>query len=99
MWAMKAYREGADRFFHLPVTLFGERTALTEPWTTASLWPTDRALAPGDAALFDASPIFDGNVVDTSVSCSPEAHAAAMADDLVYRDIILEVVRLIYLSI
>ena len=47
-WAMKAYRrEGADRFFHLPVALFGERSALPEPWTMESFWPTTRQLEPG----------------------------------------------------
>jgi len=95
-WAMKAYRrEGADRFFHLPVALFGERTTLPDPWTTESFWPTDRALEPGDAVVLDASPIFDGYVVDTSISWSPEpnpAHAAAMADDLAYRATILDAV-------
>lgn len=96
-WAMKAYRrEGAERYFHLPVALFGERTALPDPWSTASFWPTDRALEPGDPFLLDASPIFDGYVVDTSISRSPEpspTHAAAMADDLVYRVTILDAVR------
>ncbi len=38
--AMKAYRrEGVQRYFHLPVALFGARTALPEPWTTESLFP------------------------------------------------------------
>lgn len=96
-WAMKAFwREGADRFFHLPVALFGDRTTLPDPWTTESFWPTDRALAPGDAVVLDASPIFDGYVVDTSISCclGPSSdHDAAMADDLVYRGSILDAVR------
>lgn len=96
-WAMKAFRrEGADRFFHLPVALFGERTTLPEPWTTESFWPTDRRLEPGDAVVLDASPIFDGYVVDTAISCTLEAspaHAAAMADDLAYRATILDAVR------
>jgi len=95
--AMKAYRrEGADRYFHLPVALFGERTTLPDPWTTESFWPTDRVLAPGDAVLMDASPIFDGYVVDTSVSFTVEPnaiHAAAMAADLAYRASILGAVR------
>ncbi len=95
--AMKAFRrEGADRFFHLPVALFGERTALPEPWTTESFWPTDRVLGPGDAVLMDASPIFEGFVVDTSISVSPEPngeHAAAMGDNLGYRTSILAAVR------
>ncbi|HEY6396279.1 MAG TPA: M24 family metallopeptidase [Solirubrobacteraceae bacterium] len=96
-WAMKAYRrEGADRFFHLPVALFGERTALPEPWNTQSFWPTGRVLESGDPVVLDASPIFDGYVVDTSISCSPEPsaeHDAAMVDDLAYRVTILDAVR------
>lgn len=96
-WAMKAYRrEGADRFFHLPVALFGDRTALPDPWATESFWPTDRVLEPGDAVVLDASPIFDGHVVDTSLSFTPQpdaAYAAATADDLAYRATILEAVR------
>lgn len=101
-WAMKAYRrEGADRYFHLPVALFGERTALPEQWTTQSFWPTDRVLEPGDAVILDASPVFGGYVVDTSLSwvaSSPDAaraaaHGAAMADNLAYRAMILDAVR------
>lgn len=96
-WAMKAYRrEGADRFFHLPVALFGDRTTLPEPWTTESFWPTDRVLHAGDAVVLDASPIFGGYVVDTSMSfCAGQnaTHVAAMADDLAYRASILEAVR------
>lgn len=94
---MKAYRrEGADRFFHLPVALFGARTALPDPWRIESFWPTDRVLGPGDAVVLDSSPIFDGYVVDTAISFSAEpnaAQAAAMADDLTYRTTILEAVR------
>lgn len=95
--AMKAFRrEGADRYFHLPVALFGERTTLPEPWRTESFWPTDRVLGAQDAVVMDASPIFDGFVVDTSLSLCPGSsppHAAAMADDLVYRATILAAVR------
>ena len=96
-WAMKAYRrEGADRFFHLPVALFGERTTLPDPWTTESFRPTDRALRADDAVILDASPGFEGYVVDTSVSWSPQRggdHAAATADNLAYRASILDAVR------
>lgn len=95
--AMKAFRrEGADRYFHLPVALFGDRTTLPGAWTTESFWPTDRPLAPGDSVILDASPVFDGYVVDTSVSFSfgdNAAHAQAKADDLVYRQSILEAVQ------
>jgi hypothetical protein len=55
--AMKTYRrEGADRFFHLPVALFGDPTALPNPWKTPSLWPTIRALESGDSIILDALP-------------------------------------------
>ncbi|HVF76395.1 MAG TPA: M24 family metallopeptidase [Acidimicrobiales bacterium] len=95
--AMKAYRTaGADRFFHLPVALFGERTTLPQPWTTQSFWPTDRPLEIDDAVILDASPVFHGYVVDTSMSWTPSAsdsHDAAMADDLGYRTTILEAVK------
>jgi len=97
-WLMKAYRrEGAQRYFHLPVALFGDRTALPDdPWTTESFFPTDRVLADGDSVILDAAPMFDGYLVDTSVSFSvgtaPE-HAEALADNLRYRASILAAVR------
>ncbi|MGI8754500.1 MAG: M24 family metallopeptidase, partial [Acidimicrobiales bacterium] len=76
-WAMKAYRsEGADRFFHLPVALFGPRTTLPDPWDTPAFWPTDRVAEVGDAVILDASPILDGYVVDTAISiCIGDGHA------------------------
>lgn len=96
-WVMQGYREaGADRFFHLPVALFGSRTGLPDPWTTQDFWPSERVLEPGDAVILDASPVFGGFVVDTAVSASrvPDAaHAAAAAADVTYRDVILTAVR------
>ncbi|MDP9183782.1 MAG: M24 family metallopeptidase [Actinomycetota bacterium] len=97
-WAMKAYRrEGVERYFHLPVALFGDRTTLPDaPWTTQSFFPVDRVLAEGDAVVLDASPMFEGYLVDTAISFSvgpSPAHASAMADDLSYRRTVLEAVR------
>lgn len=97
-WAMKAYRrEGVERYFHLPVALFGERTTLPDdPWTTDSFFPVDRAAKDGDSVILDASPMFDGYLVDTAISFTVgtrAAHAAAMADDLTYRTTILDAVR------
>jgi len=66
---VKRYRaEGVRSFFHLPVVLFGERTALPGRWTLGHFYPRPRALAPGDAVILDASPIFGGYLVDTSYS-------------------------------
>ena len=83
---MKAYRsEGVQAWFHLPVVLFGDRTALPDPWTVLGFWPTDRVLQPGDAVILDASPIFGDYLVDTSQSFhhGPNAtHDAIATDDL-----------------
>jgi peptidase M24-like protein len=66
---VKAYRaEGVKSFFHLPVVLFGERTALPGDWTLAHFFPKKRAIAEGEAVIFDCSPIFDRYLVDTSFS-------------------------------
>jgi Xaa-Pro aminopeptidase len=97
--AMRAFRrEGADRFFHLPVALFGERTALPDPWSTSLFWPSTRTLDVGDSVILDASPTFEGFVVDTSVSFifgagGSSKHKRAMADNLAHRARILGAVR------
>lgn len=65
----RAYRElGVKSFFHLPVALFGERTALPGKWRNANFWPTRRRLKDGDAVILDCSPLIDGYLVDTSYS-------------------------------
>jgi Xaa-Pro aminopeptidase len=81
---VRRYREaGVGAFFHLPVVLFGERTALPGKWTLRKFYPCPRALAPGDAVVLDASPLFGGYLVDTSYSfCfgeNPE-HRQMMSD-------------------
>src|SRR6185295_15542927 len=64
-----AYRaKGVKSFFHLPVVLFGERTALPGAWSVGHFFPKKRAVKAGEAVIFDASPIFDGFMVDTSFS-------------------------------
>ncbi len=74
---VKKYRAaGAQSFFHLPVALFGERTALPGDWSLGHFFPRDRKLQPGDSVILDAAPIFDGFLVDTSYSfCFGEAPA------------------------
>ncbi|MEO0344673.1 MAG: M24 family metallopeptidase [Pseudomonadota bacterium] len=62
------YAAGFSSFFHLPVVLFGERTALPGNWTVKSFFPKRKALADGDSVILDASPIRDGFLVDTSYS-------------------------------
>ncbi len=74
-------REGVKSFFHLPVVLFGERTALPGDWPVGKFFPKKRASAENEAVIFDASPVFDGYLVDTSFSfClgQSEAHRTMM---------------------
>jgi hypothetical protein len=79
---VQAYRrEGARSFFHLPVVLFGERTALPGDWPVGKFFPKKRAVAENESVIFDASPIFGDFLVDTSFSfClgASDAHRAMM---------------------
>lgn len=66
---VKRYRAaGAGSFFHLPVVLFGERTALPGNWTVGNFFPRSKILEPGDSVILDAAPLFGGYLVDTSYS-------------------------------
>lgn len=66
---VRAYRDaGASSFFHLPVALFGERTALPGNWPVGKFFPKSKALEKGDSVILDAAPLFDGYLVDTSYS-------------------------------
>ncbi|NNC99210.1 MAG: aminopeptidase P family protein [Gammaproteobacteria bacterium] len=74
---------GVNSFFHLPVVLFGERTALPGEWRLSNFFPKSRALQVDDSVILDAAPLFDGYLVDTSYSfCFGESpvHRKMMAD-------------------
>ena len=60
------YVQGVRHFFHVPVALFGERTAYPGDFGAFGALPTDRTLKPGDPVILDAAPIYDGYLVDTS---------------------------------
>ncbi len=87
---VRAYRDaGASSFFHLPVALFGERTALPGKWPVGKFFPKSKALEPGDSVILDAAPLFKGYLVDTSYSfCFGEndTHKKMMADLAQFRD-------------
>lgn len=57
---------GAHNYFHVPVALFGERSAYPGEFGPFEALPTDRVLKEGDTFILDAAPIFDGYTVDTS---------------------------------
>lgn len=87
---VKRYRAaGADSFFHLPVVLFGERTALPGDWPVGKFFPRNKILEPGDSVILDAAPLFGGYLVDTSYSFCfghSDEHRAMMQHLAGYRD-------------
>lgn len=93
----RAYRAlGVRSWFHLPVALFGARTALPERWRLRDFWPTRNRLQEGDAIILDASPIMDGYLVDTSFSArfgDNQEHHRMMMDLAPFRDLIAARVR------
>jgi hypothetical protein len=93
---LKYRAAGARAFFHLPVALFGERTALPGDWKVGKFFPKDRKLAGGDAVILDAAPLFGGYMVDTSYSFSfgeNPGHRKMMTDLSRYRSLICNAVN------
>lgn len=86
---VRRYRAaGAGSFFHLPVVLFGKRTALPGKWPVGRFFPKNKKLEPGDSIILDAAPLFGGFLVDTSYSfCfgSNEEHREMMRHLAGYR--------------
>ena len=60
------HKAGAHNYFHVPVALFGERSAYPGDFGPFEALATDRALKEKDTVILDAAPIFDGYTVDTS---------------------------------
>lgn len=94
---VRAYRDaGASSFFHLPVALFGERTALPGKWPIGKFFPKSKQLEPGDSVILDAAPLFKGYLVDTSYSfCfgQNEIHKKMMNDLGTFRDKVCDAVN------
>jgi len=66
---VRRYRAaGAGSFFHLPVVLFGDRTALPGNWSVDKFFPKSKTLKTGDSVILDAAPLFKGYLIDTSYS-------------------------------
>jgi len=94
---VKRYRAaGADSFFHLPVALFGERSALPGDWTVGHFFPKRKVLEPGMSVILDAAPLFSGYLVDTSFSfCFGEndEHREMMKHLAQYRESVPEAIN------
>ncbi len=73
----KAFHEqGVHHYFHVPVALFGERTAYPGDFGQLGALPTEQRLAPGMAVILDAAPVYEGYTVDTSLATSYGDNAA-----------------------
>jgi hypothetical protein len=94
---VKRYRKaGASSFFHLPVVLFGDRTALPGDWSVGKFFPKSKSLQHNDSVILDAAPLFDGYLVDTSYSfCFGESdtHRKMMQHLSQYRESVLAAVN------
>ena len=66
----KAFHEdGVHTYFHVPVVMFGERTAYPGDFGQLEALATDRKLAAGEPVILDAAPVYEGYTVDTSYAC------------------------------
>ncbi|MGH7287848.1 MAG: M24 family metallopeptidase [Myxococcota bacterium] len=59
-------KRGARSYFHVPVALFGERSAYPGEFGAFEALPTQRVLHEQDAVILDAAPVFDGFTIDCS---------------------------------
>ena len=62
------HEQGVHHYFHVPVALFGERTAYPGDFGQLGALPTDQRLARGMPVILDAAPIYQGYTVDTSLA-------------------------------
>ncbi|HUP91238.1 MAG TPA: M24 family metallopeptidase [Solimonas sp.] len=78
--------QGVHSYFHMPVALFGERTAYPGDFGQFEALPTGRRLADGDAVILDAAPIYDGYTVDVSLAVPRPGKEVefARADELLH---------------
>lgn len=64
------HEQGVHHYFHVPVALFGTRTAYPGEFGQFEALPTDQRLARGMPVILDAAPIYHGYTVDTSYATS-----------------------------
>lgn len=64
------HEQGVHHYFHVPVALFGTRTAYPGDFGQLEALPTDRKLERGMPVILDAAPVYRGYTVDTSYSTS-----------------------------
>ena len=87
---------GVHHYFHVPVALFGERTAYPGDFGAFGALPTDARLEPDMPVILDVAPIIEGHVIDVSLPVvfgRCDLHAELMARLHSLRDGIPEAVR------
>jgi Xaa-Pro aminopeptidase len=62
------HEQGVHTYFHVPVVLFGDRTAYPGDFGQLEALSTERKLEKDQAIILDAAPIYEGYIVDTSLS-------------------------------
>ncbi|MGH8441295.1 MAG: M24 family metallopeptidase [Nevskiaceae bacterium] len=62
------HEQGVHHYFHVPVALFGTRTAYPGTFGQLEALPTDRRLERGMPVILDAAPVYFGYTVDTSLA-------------------------------
>ncbi len=90
------HEQGVHHYFHVPVALFGTRTAYPGAFGQLEALSTDRKLEHGMPVILDAAPIYNGYTVDTSYATSfgDNARVRELIRDLKpLRDLILRRVR------
>ncbi len=62
------HQQGVHSYFHVPVALFGDRTAYPGDFGALEALATDQKLEKDMPVILDAAPIYKGYVVDTSLA-------------------------------
>ena len=64
------HAQGVHHYFHVPVVLFGARTAYPGAFGPLEALSTDQVLQDGMPVIVDAAPVYQGYTVDTSYAFS-----------------------------
>jgi len=91
------HEQGVHHYFHVPVALFGSRTAYPGRFGSLEALATDRALEEGMPVILDAAPVYQGYTVDTSYAFAFGKESPLQRELLLalapLRDLILKRVR------
>jgi len=90
------HEQGVHTYFHVPVALFGERTGYPGKFGPTEALATDKKLEENSPIILDAAPIYEGYIVDTSLSTTfgeNALHKKLYPELKAFREQILEKVK------